>query len=78
MGGVLGKHAAQVTFADDQHPVGELGADGQHDAFGELLAVYADACGRSGRDRRFASWLMAGSGVDRSWADSSTKYEAAA
>jgi len=29
-------------------------------------------CGRRGQHRRFPSWLMAGSGVDQSWAGSST------
>jgi hypothetical protein len=32
-----GEHAAQVSLPEDQHPVGELGADGQHKAFGEAV-----------------------------------------
>jgi hypothetical protein len=28
--GIQGKHSAQVWFPEDQHPVGEFGADGQH------------------------------------------------
>src|SRR5215207_9319458 len=35
---VLGKHAAQVSLPEDQHAVGNLGADGQHEAFGEAVA----------------------------------------
>jgi len=34
---VLGEDAAQVSFPEDQHPVGEFGADGQHEAFGEAV-----------------------------------------
>ena len=35
--GVHGKHVAQVPLTEDQHPVGDLGADGQHEAFGEAV-----------------------------------------
>ena len=35
--GVHGKHLVQVPLAEDQHPVGDLDADGQHDAFGEAV-----------------------------------------
>jgi hypothetical protein len=34
---VLGKDAAQVLLAEDQHPVGDLGSDGQHEPFGEAV-----------------------------------------
>jgi hypothetical protein len=34
---IPGKHAAQVSFPDDQHSVGEFGADAQHEAFGEAV-----------------------------------------
>jgi hypothetical protein len=37
MGGVHGKHPAEVPLAEDQHPVGDLGSDGQHEAFGEAV-----------------------------------------
>jgi hypothetical protein len=37
MGGVRGKHLAQVLLAEDQHSVGDLGSDGQHEAFGEAV-----------------------------------------
>ena len=37
---VLGKDAAQVPLAEDQHPVGDLGADGQHEAFGEAVRAW--------------------------------------
>jgi hypothetical protein len=40
---VLGKDATQVSLAEDQHPVGDLGADGQHKAFGEGIATRAYA-----------------------------------
>ena len=35
--GVLGQHPAEVPLAEDQHAVGEFGADGQHEAFGEAV-----------------------------------------
>ena len=35
--GVLGQHPAQVSLAEDQHPIGDFGADGQHEAFGEAV-----------------------------------------
>ena len=35
--GVLGQHAAEVPLAEDQHAVGDLGPDGQHEAFGEAV-----------------------------------------
>src|SRR5687767_363441 len=37
VGGVHGKHLAQVPLAEDQHPVGDLGSDSQHEAFGEAV-----------------------------------------
>jgi hypothetical protein len=36
-GRVPGKHVAQVPFAEDQHSVGYLGPDGQHNALGESV-----------------------------------------
>ena len=41
---IPGEHTAQVSLAEDQHPVGDLGADGQHEAFGEAV--------RAGTSRR--------------------------
>jgi hypothetical protein len=38
VGGVLGRHAAEVPLAEDQHAVGDLGADGQYEAFGKQFA----------------------------------------
>jgi hypothetical protein len=35
--GALGQHAAEVPFPEDQHAVGQLGADGQYEAFGEAV-----------------------------------------
>ena len=35
--GVGGQHAAEVLFPEDQHAVGDLGADGQYEAFGEAV-----------------------------------------
>jgi hypothetical protein len=35
--GVGGEHSAQVSFPEDQHLVGEFGADGQHNAFGKAV-----------------------------------------
>src|SRR4051812_50062443 len=37
VGGVNAKHLAQVPLTEDQHTVGDLGADGQHEAFGEAV-----------------------------------------
>src|SRR3954454_10796584 len=37
MRSVCGKHAAEVLLPEDQHPVGEFGADGQDEAFGEAV-----------------------------------------
>jgi len=34
---VPGEHTAQVSLAEDQHPVGDLGADGQREAFREAV-----------------------------------------
>jgi hypothetical protein len=33
--GVHGKHPARVSLAEDRHPVGDLGVNGQYEAFGE-------------------------------------------
>jgi hypothetical protein len=37
MGGVHGKHLTQLPLPEDQHPVGDLSADRQHEAFGEAV-----------------------------------------
>jgi hypothetical protein len=37
MGGVQGKHHAQVPFTEDQHPISDLGPHRQHEAFGEAV-----------------------------------------
>ena len=37
--GVSGEHPAEVSLPEDQHPVGEFGADGQHEAFGEAVRL---------------------------------------
>jgi hypothetical protein len=37
MGGVPGKHPVQMSLAEDQHPVGDLGPHRQHEAFGEAV-----------------------------------------
>jgi hypothetical protein len=34
---VHGKHPAEVSLAEDQHPVGEFGPDRQDEAFGEAV-----------------------------------------
>src|SRR3954471_23895906 len=34
---VSGERPAQVSLAEDQYSVGDLGADGQHEAFGEAV-----------------------------------------
>jgi hypothetical protein len=41
---VLGQDRPQVSFAEDEHPVGDLGPDGQHEPFRE--SVRARAPGR--------------------------------
>jgi hypothetical protein len=45
---VLDEHAAEVSFPEDQHPVGEFGADGQDEAFG--VAVRPWTAGRELHD----------------------------
>jgi hypothetical protein len=42
--GVLGQHAPEVAFAEDQHPVDQLGPGGQHEPLRE--SVRARAAGR--------------------------------
>src|SRR5690349_15598596 len=37
VGGVPGEDLAQVMLAEDQHAVGGLGSDDQHEAFGEAV-----------------------------------------
>jgi hypothetical protein len=37
MGGVPSKHLAQVSLAEDQHPVGDLGPDRQDKTLGEAV-----------------------------------------
>ena len=37
MGRVHGKYPTQVLLAEDQHPVGDLGPDGQDEPFGETI-----------------------------------------
>jgi hypothetical protein len=36
---VLGEDPAQVSLAEDQYPVGHLGPQGQHEAFGVGLSI---------------------------------------
>jgi len=35
--GVLGQHPAEAPLAEDQHPVGDLGSDGQHKTLREAV-----------------------------------------
>jgi hypothetical protein len=39
MGLVLGKDAAQVAFAEDEHPVGDLGPGGEHEPLGKSIGI---------------------------------------
>ena len=39
--GVGREYPAEVLFPDDQHAVGQFGADGQHEAFGEAVRPQA-------------------------------------
>ena len=55
--GVHGKHPAQVSLTEDQHPVGDFGTDGQHEALGEAV--------RPGTPRRDLHHLNARTGQDR-------------
>ena len=57
VGGVLGQHAAEVPLAEDQHAVGDLGADGQDEALGKAV------CPRTAR--RGLDHVDAGIGPDR-------------
>jgi len=45
VGLVLGKDTAQVAFAEDEHPVGDLGPGGEHEPFG--ISVRARTPGRN-------------------------------
>jgi hypothetical protein len=40
VGLVLGHHDAQVSFAEDQHPVGHLRPGGEHKPFGMSVAPH--------------------------------------
>ena len=42
--GILSHHGAQVPYAEDQHPVGDLGPGGEHEPFG--IGVCPGASGR--------------------------------
>jgi hypothetical protein len=42
---ILGEDASQVSLAEDQHLVGDLGADGQDEAFGEAVSHRASCDG---------------------------------
>jgi len=53
MGGVNGKHLAQVPFAEDQHPVGDLSPGSEHEPFRKSV----------GRRRRLHPIQMIGTGV---------------
>jgi hypothetical protein len=33
--GKRGKHPAEMLLSEDQHPVGEIGSEGQDEAFGD-------------------------------------------
>ena len=55
--GVLGQDRPQVPFAEDQHPVGDLGPGGEHEPFG--VGVRARAPGRD------LHHLDTGAGQDR-------------
>jgi hypothetical protein len=37
MRGIRRKYPAQMSLAEGQHPVGELGPDGQYEALGEAV-----------------------------------------
>jgi hypothetical protein len=51
---------AQVPFPEDQHSVGEFGADGQHEAFGEAVRPRA-----AGRDLDYLDARVRQYGVER-------------
>jgi hypothetical protein len=57
---VLGEHFAEVSFPEDQHPVGEFGADGQDEAFGEAVRPRA-----AGRDLHDVDARIGQHGVER-------------
>jgi len=52
--GVDPQHHSQMRFAVDQHPVGALGPDGPHPAFGIII------CSRRSRRRLHNSYVLAG------------------
>src|ERR1700730_5729741 len=57
VGLVLGKDAAQVAFAEDEHPIGDLGPGGEHEPF--RISVRARTPGRN------SYGFDAGAGQDR-------------
>jgi hypothetical protein len=54
--GVLGQDCLEVSFAEDQHPVGDLGPGGEHESLG--VSIRARAPGRD------LHWCDAGAGQD--------------
>ena len=58
--GILGQDAAQVSLADDQHPVGDLRSGSKHEPFGISVRARTpgrdlhgfDACAGQGRVER--------------------------
>ena len=53
---VLGKHAAQVSLTEDQHPVGDPGADGRHEAFREAVCARTPRRDLDHLDARVRLW----------------------
>jgi hypothetical protein len=57
---ILGEDAAQISLAEDQHSVSDLGADGQDEAIGEAVRLRA-----AGRDLDHLNACLAQHRVER-------------
>jgi len=53
--GVLGKHHSEVSFSEDQHPIGQLGPHRQHEAFGKAVRYWTAGRDLDCRDARIRS-----------------------
>ena len=58
---ISGEHAAQVPFSEDRHSVGDLGADGQDEAFGEAVRPRAPGWDLDHLDTRIGHHRVEGS-----------------
>jgi hypothetical protein len=65
MGSVGREHPTKVSLPEDQHPVGQLGADRQHEAFGEAVRPRTPRRDLNHLDARIGGTGALGSGQTR-------------